>query len=479
MRQLSSSPSEPDGQSQSPVLKVIAESSSEHSVVEDAIKHKIDLDPVIAETVASAPVRRHFKRNVMLGALGVSVLPTLIVGGIATANYQRLLEQVPPLKGQAAVVSQRTALYVSTGVVAVLTGAIATLLAHQALRPLRSATLATNRLVQQLNRGEPAAGAVAEQDEIERLEANLQIIAAQTLKLRSQRAVDSNPTPEENGSQAGILEAIVAPNFIDVNGSIIDDLSQTAFHQSKQVDAIYSDLIAITHAAQEIQSDVQQGLERGQSISQAAQVGQQTVDQVKAHHASMWVSLIEAATKVQNLVQPLEQLDQVIKSIETLTTKVKIKAMNAALEAARLGELGEGFASMGEDLHTLIRQLDEGVTEIDSLMSGLKIEVQSAAAKMTLGQQQASSGKLLMAMAGQQLDQIMTLSSQLETGSEQISQRVIQQSQTCAVAGQAMVEVATLTSQITEQAALLTEAMAQLPAQDSSADGLSGTRMTT
>ncbi|MGF1603940.1 MAG: methyl-accepting chemotaxis protein [Thermosynechococcaceae cyanobacterium] len=463
MRQLSSSPSEPDGESQGPVLKVVPESLSDPTVentTADINQPVVQMPPVQGVALK----RRHFRRNVIAGALGVSVLPTLIVGAIATANYQRLLEQVPPSNDQPALVNQQTGLYVTTGAVAVLAGAIATLLAYQSLRPLRLATLATHRLVQQINRGEPAVDAPSDQDEIERLESNLQIIAAQTLKLRSQRAVESNPTPNEIADQATDPSALV--NFIEANSPIIDDLSQTAFLQTKQVDAIYTDLVAITAAAQEIQADVQQGVDRSQSLSQAAQVGQQTVDQVKDHHASMWVSLIEAATKVQSLSQPVERLDQILHHVSTVTTNVKLKAMNAALEAARIGELGEGFASIGEDLHTLVRQLDEGMAEIDSLMSDLKTEVQSAAAKMTLGQQQASSGKLLMVVAGQQLNQIMTLTSQLEAGSEQITQRVTGQAQTCATASQTMVDVATLTSQITEQAALLAEAMEQLPTQD-------------
>ncbi|MGB7416879.1 MAG: methyl-accepting chemotaxis protein [Thermosynechococcaceae cyanobacterium] len=463
MRQLSSSPSEPDSESQGPVLKVVPESLSDPAV-ESVTEHINDSVAQTTPTEGTAIRRRHFRRNVIGGALGVSVLPTLIVGAIATASYQQLLEQVQPSKTQPALVSQQTGLYVTTGAVAVLAGAIATLLAYQSLRPLRLATLATNRLVQQIKRGESDTDVPSDQDELDRLEANLKIIAAQTLKLRSQRAVQSNPTPDELTDQ--VFDPSVLVEFIDANGPIIHDLSQTAFCQTKQVDAIYSDLVTITTAAQEIQADVQQGVERSQSLSQAAQVGQQTVDQVKDHHASMWVSLIEAATKVQSLSQPVERLDQILHHVGTLTANVKLKAMNAALEAARIGELGEGFANIGEDLHTLVRQLDEGMAEIDSLMSDLKTEVQSAAAKMTLGQQQASSGKLLMVVAGQQLNQIMTLISQLEAGSEQITQRVTGQVQTCAIASQNMVDVATLTSQVTEQAALLAEAMEQLPTQD-------------
>lgn len=471
MRQLSSS--EPSNQSESPSLQVVADITNPRR---DATLS--NRSPISLNGKAQGPSGKlSFKFKIIFSALAIGVLPALVVGAIATAGYQRLGQNFSSTaQAQATLKEQQSALYAGTGAVAVMAGAIATLLAYRSMRPLRLATLTTNRVVQQLGRGEKLSAPEEEKDELTVLESNLNLIAVHSLKLRSQQALTANHPPKASADADTVADADAVldktvPHLLseavtrltETNRLTVQNLSATAFNQTESVDTVYRHLVELTHAAQETLSSLHQHVQQGQSISQAAQVGEQTVTQIKDHHASMWVSLIEAATKVQTLNQPLERLNQLLNHVSNLSANIKLKAMNAALEAARVGEAGEGFASIGEDLHALVRQLDEGITEIDSLLVELKTDVQTATAKMTLGQQQASSGKPLMVVAQQQLSQIVMLSQQLGIVSEQALQTATQQAQTSTTASQTMVEVATLTSQITEQAALLAESIEQLP----------------
>ncbi len=462
MRQLSSSSSDSEHESQDLPVQIVTDPPTNNTRLTQAI-----LDSGVHHARMSAPPKRNsFKRKVIAGALGVGVLPSLIVGGMAAANYQNLIDQVAKQRPEQIEIAreQQSALYVGTGVIALLTGAIATLLAYRSLRPLQSVTSTTNRIVQQLNRGSLTSDLKTTQDEITHIESNLNFIAVQTLKLRSQKALEVNRPPTElnpQGSTQGLPDSV--RTFIDISSPTVQDLSATAFQQTKSVDATYSNLLEISHSTQAVLSNVQQIIQQEQSVNKAAQVGQQTIEQIKEHHASMWVSLIEAATKVQNLSQPVQQLDQVLSDVGNITANIKLKAMNAALEAARIGEQGEEFANIGEDLHSLVGQLDNSITVVNTLTSTVRTEVQETTTKMTLGQQQASSGKLLITVAQQQLNQVSALTQQLKSLSEQAKQAVNLQGQSATDASQTMVEVATLTSQLTEQAALLSEALAQLP----------------
>ncbi|MEO0375840.1 MAG: methyl-accepting chemotaxis protein [Cyanobacteria bacterium P01_A01_bin.17] len=465
MRQLSSS-SGPNNQSENPSLQIVADIANPHR--EATLSDRSSLN----QRTKGSLSRLSFKYKIIFSALAISVIPTLVVGAIATTGYQQLSQVASSdtAQAQAVLKEQRSALYTGTGAVAVMAGAIATLLAYRSMRPLRLATLTTNRVVQQLGRGGQLSAPEKGEDELTVLESNLNLIAVHSLKVRSQQALTVNRTStaspdsdvvSDEGPSPSLSDAVI--QLTETSRLTVQNLSTTAFNQTKSVDTVYRHLTELTHTAQETLSSIHQYIQQGQSVSQAAQVGEQTVAQIKDHHASMWVSLIEAATKVQNLNQPMERLDQLLNHIGNLSANIKLKAMNAALEAARIGEAGEGFANIGEDLHALVRQLDDGITEVDSLLIDLKTDVQTAAAKMTLGQQQASSGKPLMVVAQQQLSQIVLLSQQLEMVSEQALETASQQTQTSTTASQTMVEVATLTSQITEQAALLAESIEQLP----------------
>jgi methyl-accepting chemotaxis protein len=461
MRQLSSS--EPNNKSENPSLQIVADAISGRRGEVEALAPP-SANGLSPETDESSG-RLSFKRKVIVSGLAVSVLPTLIVGAIATAGYQRLSQVSPSGEvQQQALREQRSALYAGTGAVTVMAGAIATLLAYRLMRPLRLATLTTTRVIQQLDRGKPFSVPQSGQDELAVLQSNLNLIAVHTLKLRSQQALEINRASDavlSNADNPPLPNTVLS--FMETSHLTVQNLSTIAFSQTKSVDTAYRYLIELASSAQETLDSLLQSVQQSQSVSQAAQVGEQTVTQIKDHHASMWVSLIEAATKVQQLNQPVQRLDQLLNHIGSISADIKLKAMNAALEAARIGEVGEGFANIGEDLHTLVRQLDEGLVEVDALLHDLKTDIQTAAAKMTLGQQQASSGKPLMVVAQQQLNQIVTLAQQLETVSAQAVQTATQQAQTSTTASQTMVEVATLTSQITEQAALLAESIEQLP----------------
>ncbi len=459
MRQLSSA-SEPDNKSENPPLQIVADVVHPHENREKPLS----TSGLRGKTVEKAG-GLSFKRKVMLSTLAISVVPTLVVGAIATVGYQQLSQGLSSrnTQEQQLLQKQQSALYFGTGTVAVVAGAIATLLAYRSMHPLRLATLSTSRVVQQLGRGERMTAPKSGQDELVVLESNLNLIAVHALKLRSQQALTFNRLSNEVNSpdKEYLLETVF--NFMENSRLTVQNLSNTAFNQTKSVDTAYRQLTELNHSAQETLSHLHQSVQQGQSVSQAAQVGEQTVTQIKDHHASMWVSLIEAATKVQNLNPPIQRLDQLLNHVGSISANIKLKAMNAALEAARIGEEGEEFANIGEDLHALVQQLDEGINEVDSLLGSLKADVQTATSKMTLGQQQASSGKPLMVVAQQQLSQITTLAQQLETVSAQVLQTSTHQAQTSTTASTKMVEVATLTSQITEQAALLAESIEQLP----------------
>lgn len=459
MRQLSSA-SEPDNKSENPPLQIVADVIHPNENRGKPLS-KSSLKGKTIETSRGLS----FKRKVMLSTLAISVLPTLVVGAIATAGYQQLSQGWPSNTPQEQQLLQekQSALFIGTGTVAVVAGAIATLLAYRSMHPLRLATLSTSRVVQQLGRGEQIPHPKTNQDELVVLESNLNLIAVHALKLRSQQALTFNRLAKvvDSPDKEHLLENVFS--FMESSRLTVHNLSNTAFNQTKSVDTAYRQLTELNHSAQETLTQLSQSIQQGQTVSQAAQVGEQTVTQIKDHHASMWVSLIEAATKIQNLNPPIQRLDQLLSHVGSISANIKLKAMNAALEAARIGEVGEGFANIGEDLHTLVHQLDEGISEVDSLLDNLKTDVQIATTKMTLGQQQASSGKPLMVVAQQQLTQITTLAQQLEAVSTQVLQTATQQAQTSTTASTKMVEVATLTSQITEQAALLAESIEQLP----------------
>ncbi len=148
-------------------------------------------------------VRPSIKTKVTLWALGVSILPTLLVGLGAYTTYQSLQKQLTQptnrVELQTRIDDLLLPLTVGTGLTALMAGAIATLLAHRTLRPALKASLSTTKLVNRLQRAESQLGN-QQQDELKTLETNISVIGQQLPSLLA--------TQQEAAQKFQILMAI-------------------------------------------------------------------------------------------------------------------------------------------------------------------------------------------------------------------------------------------------------------------------------
>jgi methyl-accepting chemotaxis protein len=127
----------------------------------------------------------------------------------------------------------------------------------------------------------------------------------------------------------------------------------------------------------------------------------------------------ETAVTVTNLGERSDQIGHIVGTIEDIADQTNLLALNAAIEAARAGEQGRGFAVVADEVRALAERTTRATKEISQMIHTIQRETRSAVTAMEEGVHEVEQGKDDAARSGVALQHIM---EQINTVSMQISQ---------------------------------------------------------
>ncbi len=207
-----------------------------------------------------------------------------------------------------------------------------------------------------------------------------------------------------------------------------------------------------------------------EAARQADQLALEGADVVSSAISSI-NNLAEKITQASGVITQLEEdsdgIGNVVEVITNIADQTNLLALNAAIEAARAGEQGRGFAVVADEVRTLATRTHDATQEIQGMIEGLQKQAQSAATMMNQSQEGVNSSVTEAARAGESLTAITDSIKTINTMNEQIATSANQQS---VVAGEirhnieAINEVTGQTTQHTEQIAQTSHRLSDLSA---------------
>ncbi|HEY9828317.1 MAG TPA: GAF domain-containing protein, partial [Stenomitos sp.] len=263
--------------------------------------------------------------------------------------------------------------------------------------------------------------------------------------------------------QLGALQSQVE-RWLHQSGPAMKALSEDMLQQMEGVTGTYQHLKTLTAHTQEMTTTLQEQAAQQQADAVLLSQGKVAVEALRLSLSAQQNHSAIAFQSLQQLNDPMQKIASVSQQMTQLASQMKLQAMNAALEATRRGDNAQEFASIGEKVLDLARQLDGRTTDLSELVDRFQNKLATAAAAVAEVVPQSQAGLQQLDQAETALEHLGTSQTQLQNWIAAMVQSAQTQSDASMAANETIVEVASLANQATEQAIAISSTLEQLAA---------------
>ena len=198
--------------------------------------------------------------------------------------------------------------------------------------------------------------------------------------------------------------------------------------QRSEAEQVATAMNEMAASVQEVADSAANGAELAKAADAQSMEGAKVVNGTVQEIEALAQNVERAAQVIHELEEDSEAIGSVLDVIQSIAEQTNLLALNAAIEAARAGEQGRGFAVVADEVRSLASRTQESTQEIQTIIERLQNRSKQAVGVMSEGQQQAGVGVEQAQAAGKALKEIAEKVAELDHVSTQIAAAANEQS---------------------------------------------------
>ncbi|MBD9601879.1 methyl-accepting chemotaxis protein [Pseudomonas sp. PDM10] len=211
--------------------------------------------------------------------------------------------------------------------------------------------------------------------------------------------------------------------------SAVTEQTRTGVNSQKvETDQVATAMNEMTATVQEVARNAEEASEAAVAADQQAREGDKVVGEAIAQIERLAKEVGNSTEAMSHLKRESDKIGSVLDVIKSVAQQTNLLALNAAIEAARAGEAGRGFAVVADEVRSLAQRTQKSTEEIEELIVGLQTGTQQVATIMDNSRSLTDSSVELTRRAGGSLESITRTVSAIQSMNQQIAAAAEQQS---------------------------------------------------
>ncbi len=244
--------------------------------------------------------------------------------------------------------------------------------------------------------------------------------------------------------------------------------------QQEETDQVATAMNEMTASVQEVARTATNAAEAARNADNEAKAGKQVVLETMQSIDTLASEVEKAAETLSELEADIGNIGAIVDVIRGITEQTNLLALNAAIEAARAGEHGRGFAVVADEVRTLAARTQSSTHEIEEMVERLQQGARAAVKVMNESRESAKTSVEKAASAGSALDTITAMISTMDEMSTQISNAANEQSSVAEDINRGIVNISQIADHTADGARATSEAVDTLSSLSSQLQDASG-----